>query len=370
MPDTVHKPGAPIKQIHVMLVDDSAVIRGALARIIEKDPIIHIVGSVSNGEMAIPMAERKKPHIVIMDIEMPVMDGLTALPKVLAASPTTKVIMFSSLTEKGADATLKAFSLGAVECLAKPSSTTDVGEGSEFQKNLLIMLKHLVPERLRIEGEDTPARPVATIPRETTPVQLRKDPMAYKGKPAIVAIGSSTGGPQALFAVMKHLKGLDVPIVITQHMPVTFTKILAEHITQQSGVPAFEGEDGMDVENGKAYVAPGGKHMKIVRVGGVLKIKIDDGPPENFCKPSVDPMYRSVIDLFGAKVLGCILTGMGNDGLGGGKLLVEKGGRLIAQDEATSVVWGMPGAVARAGLCSEILPLQDIGPWLRKAVLG
>ena len=359
------------KHIHVLLVDDSAVIRGALTRMIEGDAAIKIVGSVSNGELGITMAERKKPHIVIMDIEMPVMDGLTALPRILAASPSTKVIMFSSLTEKGATATLKAFSLGAVECLAKPNSSTAIGEGSDFQKNILSLLKNLVPERLRIAGDDIPAlRPAPLTVHEHTTVTLRKDAAAYKGKPSIVAIGSSTGGPQALFTVTKHLKGLDVPIVITQHMPATFTKILAEHITQQSGIPTFEGADDMLVEAGKAYVAPGGHHMKIIRDGTVLKVRLDNGPPENFCKPAVDPMFRSVIELYGSKVLGVILTGMGSDGLNGGKSLIEKGGRLIAQDEATSVVWGMPGAVARAGICNEVLPIQDIGPWIRKAVLG
>jgi two-component system chemotaxis response regulator CheB len=361
------------KQIHVLLADDSAVIRGALGRIIEKDPVIKIISSVSNGELAIAMAQKKKPHVIILDIEMPVMDGLTALPKILEVSPQSKVIMFSSLTEKGATSTLKAFALGAVECLAKPSSAQDVGEGSDFQKNLLALLKNLVPEKIRIQPEEGDVRPTrAPLPPKTdqSAYQLRKDPMAYRGKPAIVAIGSSTGGPQALFMVLKNLKDLDVPIVITQHMPATFTKILAEHITLQTGIPAFEGAQGMLVEKGKAYVAPGGFHMKIVREDGELKIRIDNGPPENFCRPSVEPMYRSVIELFGSKVLGVILTGMGNDGLGGAKILVERGGVLIAQDEASSVVWGMPGAVARAGLCSEVLPLIDIGPWIRKAVLG
>lgn len=356
-----------------MLVDDSAVIRGALGRIIEKDPIINVVGSVSNGEMAISTAEKKKPHVIILDIEMPVMDGLTALPQILKVSPSSKVIMFSSLTEKGAASTLKAFSLGAVECLAKPSSAQDVGEGSEFQKNLMALLKNLVPENERRAGNAASPAPIrAPITRPLTPpaVELRRDPLAYKGKPSILAIGSSTGGPQALFTVLKNLKDIDVPIVITQHMPATFTKILAEHITVQTGVPASEGDEGMRLEKGRAYVAPGGYHMHIVKDEMGPKIHLDNGPPENFCKPAVDPMFRSILELYGNKVLGVILTGMGNDGLGGGKLLVEKGGRLIAQDEASSVVWGMPGAVAKAGLCCEILPLPDIGPWLKKAIMG
>lgn len=360
------------KQIHVMLVDDSAVIRGALTRIMEKDPAIKVVSSLSNGEMAIAAAAVKKPHIVILDVEMPVLDGIAALPKILEASPYSKVIMFSARTEKGASVTIKALSLGAVECLVKPSSAQGVGEGSEFQKYLLSTIKTLIPEEQRIPADAAAARPVPPPPKPAASAafELRKDPAAYKGRPSILAIGSSTGGPQALFTVTKHFQNFNIPIVITQHMPPTFTKILAEHITSQSGVQAFEGQEGMAVENGKIYIAPGGFHMKIVRDAGVLRVRIDDGPPENFCKPSVDPMLRSVIELFGSRVLGVILTGMGNDGLYGSKQLVDLGGRVAAQDEASSVVWGMPGAVAKAGLCSEVLPLDDIGPWVRKAVLG
>jgi two-component system chemotaxis response regulator CheB len=356
-----------------MLVDDSAVLRGALARILESDPLIKIVASASNGEMAIKAAETKHPHIVVLDIEMPVMDGLTALPKILQASPKSKVIMFSSLTEKGATVSLKAFALGAVECIVKPSSGQSVAEGSDFQKNMIALFKNLTPDHVRIapESSEIPSKiSAAPAPKAATIFTLRSDPAAYKGKPAIVAIGSSTGGPNALFSVLTHFKNFDVPIVITQHMPATFTKILADHIQQKTGVEAHEGADGMAVEKGKIYVAPGGFHMEIVRQDAGLRVRLNNGPPENFCKPSVDPMFRSVIDLFGNKVLGLILTGMGNDGIGGGKILIEKGGRMIAQDEATSVVWGMPGAVAKAGLCSAVLPLEEIGPWMRKAVMG
>jgi two-component system chemotaxis response regulator CheB len=372
MSNTLSGPSA-LKQIHVMLVDDSAVLRGALARILESDPLIKIVASASNGEMAIKAAETKHPHIVVLDIEMPVMDGLTALPKILQASPKSKVIMFSSLTEKGATVSLKAFALGAVECIVKPSSGQSVAEGSDFQKNMIALFKNLTPDHVRIapESSEIPSKiSAAPAPKAATIFTLRSDPAAYKGKPAIVAIGSSTGGPNALFSVLTHFKNFDVPIVITQHMPATFTKILADHIQQKTGVEAHEGADGMAVEKGKIYVAPGGFHMEIVRQDAGLRVRLNNGPPENFCKPSVDPMFRSVIDLFGNKVLGLILTGMGNDGIGGGKILIEKGGRMIAQDEATSVVWGMPGAVAKAGLCSAVLPLEEIGPWMRKAVMG
>ncbi len=359
-------------QIHVVLVDDSAVIRGALSRIIEADPEIKIVGSLSNGEMAVSSAQKYKPHIIILDIEMPIMDGLTALPKIQEVSPDSKVIMFSALTNEGASETLKAFALGAVECIVKPSSTQDVGVGSDFQKKILNTIKCLVPAEERRAAEQQTQAPQAatTQPLQKTSFTLYDDALSYKGKPELIAIGSSTGGPQALFEVLNNFTGFDVPIVITQHMPATFTKILAEHIQQHTNIPAHEGEEGMALENGHIYVAPGDYHMHLVKDGVQTVIHLDGGPPENFCKPSVDPMFRTALEIYGNKILGVILTGMGNDGLGGGKMLVEKGGRLIAQDEETSVVWGMPGAVAQAGICSEVLPVTGIGPWVRTEALG
>lgn len=185
----------------------------------------------------------------------------------------------------------------------------------------------------------------------------------------ILAIGSSTGGPQALFEVLKHCRNLRVPIVITQHMPPTFTKILADHITRQCDLPTFEAEDGMIIQPGKAYVAKGGFHMLITKhENGSPMIKLDNGPAVNYCKPAVDPMLDSLIAIYGAKILSVILTGMGHDGLDGCKKLVALGGQVIAQDEATSVVWGMPGAVAQAGICSEILPLSEIGTTIKRII--
>lgn len=363
-------------KISVVLVDDSSVIRGFLARILQSDPNIEIVGSVANGEYGITIAKQKQPDILILDVEMPVMDGLSALPKIIEGSPDTKVIMFSSLTAKGADITMKAMALGAVECLVKPSSSEEKGPESLFQKNLLRIVRTLGAHKARSAPQtDSPLEnrnkaPVTTISTSQArhdDFSLNNSPHQFRGKPSILAIGSSTGGPQALFNVIKNIGSINIPIVITQHMPATFTKILASHIEQQTGIPSFEGEDGMDVENGKIYVAPGGKHMVFKQVGPSLKIVLDDGPAENFCKPAVDPMLRSLINIYGQKVLCAILTGMGHDGLAGAKILVEKGGRVIAQDKETSVVWGMPGAVATEGICSAVLPLDDIGSWLKKA---
>jgi two-component system chemotaxis response regulator CheB len=371
--------------IRVMLVDDSAVVRGMITRVLEADPGIRVVASAQNGEVAVGAVVKTRPDVILLDVEMPVMDGLTALPKLLSAHPGARVVMCSSLTEKGATITLQAMKLGAVECIAKPTSR-DTGVGSTFHRQLLDIVKGLgvapgrkaaIAARPAISsapGGGSPASigggraPLFSPPGQAKTFSLRNDSMAYKGKPALVAIGSSTGGPQALFEVTKSLKGLDVPIVITQHMPATFTRILAQHIQQQSGIPTQEGSEGMRIEAGYAYVAPGGLHMEIVEREGKSVIRLSDAPPENFCKPAVDPMFRSLVKLYGRKVLGIILTGMGSDGLKGGQMLVEAGGRLIAQDEASSVVWGMPGAVAMSGICSAVLPLKDIGPWIRQAV--
>lgn len=378
--DTQLQKTAQQDKIKIVLVDDSAVIRGALSRILRNDPDIEIVGSVSNGELGIAQARVKQPDILILDVEMPVMDGIAALPKILQASPKTRVIMCSTLTEKGADITIKALALGAVDAIAKPTSSTETGPGSPFQRDLLALIENLVPRIARDQrlnnapasAKQAPAaapRTAIPAPPLSAPFSLRRDPSAYRGKPDLIAIGSSTGGPQALFKVLKSFTGFDVPIVITQHMPPTFTKLLADHIRQQTGIPAQEGEDGMSIEKGHIYVAPGGKHMLFEKAAGTVRIKLDDGPQENFCKPAVDPMYRSLIEIYGNRILGVILTGMGHDGLEGGRILVEKGGRLIAQNEETSVVWGMPGAVATNNLCTAVLPIDEIGPWVRKAML-
>ncbi len=356
-------------KIKVMLVDDSGVIRSVLTRILETDSNINIISSVANGNIAVSMAKIKKPDIVLLDVEMPVMDGLTALPKILAASPKTKVIMCSSLTAKGADITIKAMTLGAVECVVKPSSAKDTGAGSEFQKNLINLIKALSSDNKPITTNHVTKNTAIGRASPNTNVSFTlKDAPIHSIKPKILAIGSSTGGPNALFTMLKGLKNLAVPIVITQHMPATFTTILAKHIQQNTGIETHEGEDGMIVEAGKAYVAPGGKHMLFKMNGAQLKIQLSDGPAENFCKPAVDPMFRSIVDIYGDKILGVILTGMGHDGLDGAQKLTEKGGRLFAQDKATSVVWGMPGAVAMDGICNKVLPINDLAQSIKNAL--
>ena len=350
-------------KLKIMLVDDSVVIRGFIARIIEANEDMEIVGSVQNGQMAINALKNNNPDIIILDIEMPVMDGITALPKLLEARPDTKIIMCSTLTKRNADITLKAMSLGAVDCIAKPTSSVEIRSRQDFGDGLIRMIRQIgATTKTRANKNDKKEYVKPKIYGEKKH-ELNKNTLPLP-KPKIVAIGSSTGGPQALFALIKNFKNLKVPIIVTQHMPATFTKILAQHIEQQTGVVAIEGDDGMELENGKVYVAPGGFHMTFENKNGKTTIVKNNGNPENFCKPSVDPMIRSAMSIYGRNILAVMLTGMGNDGLISYQELVKEGGFCVAQDEDSSVVWGMPGAVAMAGICTEVLPLDKLGPWV------
>lgn len=362
------------RKIRVMLVDDSAVIRGLIARTLEAEDDIEIVGSVHNGLVAVNNIAKSDPDVVILDIEMPEMDGLTALPLLLKASPRSKVLMCSTLSARGADVSIRAMDLGAADCIVKPTSSSEIGGSEDFKGNLIRLVRGLskvAGPRDQQPADATASKFSAAQPTLVRPAQqetftLKSSAEIYTGAPSLIAIGSSTGGPQALFTVLKHLKNVNVPIVITQHMPKTFTALLAKHIEQNCGVPAFEGADGMRIEAGKAYVATGGYHMVFEKMAGGTNIKIVDTEPENYCKPSVEPMMRSAISIYGNKILAVMLTGMGSDGLKSFTSLADMGGRIIAQNKESSVVWGMPGAVATAGICAHVMPLDEIGPWIEK----
>jgi two-component system chemotaxis response regulator CheB len=359
-----------------MVVDDSAVIRGLLTRTLEADPEIAVIASVGNGQMAISAVGRQDTDVVILDIEMPVMDGLTALPKILAASPDTKVIVASTLTQKNAQISLKALAAGATDYIAKPSSS-DLNAATSFKRELLEKIKALGDARRRRRGlsakpgvaEDLPFRPPPGSRPATPPAVVLR--AASSVRPSVIAIGSSTGGPQALLTVLGGLSaGLQQPILITQHMPPTFTTILAQHLARVAGRPAAEGVDGEPVLPGRIYLAPGDFHMKVEARGTARVIRLLKDPPENFCRPAVDPMLRSLSQVYGPAVLCIILTGMGSDGTKGGEAVIAAGGTVIAQDEATSVVWGMPGSAATAGLCSAVLPVSHIAPHIVRLAAG
>ncbi len=350
--------------VRVMLVDDSAVIRGLIARMIEEEPGLRVAVSVGNGQMAVDRLKTDPVEVIILDIEMPVMDGLTAIPLLLAIKPDVKIIMASTLTEKNADISMRAMRAGAVDYVPKPTSTREISGGDDFKRELL--------EKIRALGLVT-RRPAASVPSTTgADVKAAAKPLhagevtlrqPSSGRARVLAVGSSTGGPQALFQFFKDVRpDVNVPVVVTQHMPATFTKILADHIQNATGWPCTEGEDGMPLVPGNIYLAPGGFHMTVAAANGGHVLKTNQDPPENFCRPAVDPMLRSVATAFGGAALVVILTGMGSDGREGGRMVVDAGGSIMAQDEATSVVWGMPGAVATAGLCEAVLPLNDLGP--------
>jgi len=360
--------------IRVLVVDDSAVIRGLITRLLESDRELAVVGSVGNGQMAIGTCQRQAVDVVVLDIEMPVMDGLTALPQILAAAPDVKVIMASTLTTRNAQISLKALQAGAADYVAKPSSSAEIQNAQEFRRELVEKVKALGAagrKRRADRGEaparsDLPFRPPASAAKPQARVGIALRPPAQR-PPEIIAIGSSTGGPQALLAVLtKFPNSIRLPILITQHMPATFTSILAEHLARASGWQCAEAVDGEPVRANRIYVAPGDFHMKVAVENGARLIRLTKEPPENFCRPAVDPMFRSVAQVFGAGVLGVVLTGMGSDGAKGARSIVDAGGSIIAQDEATSVVWGMPGAAAAAGVCSAVLPLPEITAYLRR----
>ncbi len=355
----------------VMVVEDATVIRAMISRFLEEDPEIEVAASVGHGEMALTSLRRNPDiEVVLLDIDMPVMDGLTALPKLLELKPGLQVVMNSTLTRANARISLEALSMGAADYLTKPSSSAELRSAGDFARDIIKKVKALgAAARGGVAAPASPAGHVGAAPKAAVakaPITLRD---VQVRQPDAIAIGSSTGGPQALFTVLGGLGGLPQPIFITQHMPPTFTAVLAEHIERQTGLTCREATDGTPVSQAQVHVAAGDTHMLAERGPGGPVLRLSNGPPENYCRPAVDPMLRSLTDLYGARLLVLILTGMGSDGCKGAEVVVGAGGAVIAQDEATSVVWGMPGAVANAGLCTAVLPLTEIAPYIRKLAM-
>jgi two-component system chemotaxis response regulator CheB len=363
-------PPSPADPVRVMVVDDSAVIRGFLTRFIESDPDLKVVTSVSNGQLALKSMETASFDVVVLDIEMPVMDGMMALPLILRADPNVQVIIASTLTKANAAITLRALETGAAECLAKPTSRELAGS-TAFRDDLVEKVKTLGILARNKRGAPSAPRSqraaASAAPKASTPKKFILRGGIVKMSPEAIAVGSSTGGPQALIKFFIDLKpGFRQPIFVTQHMPPTFTTILAEHISKQSGLVCKEAADGEKVEGGRIYIAPGNYHMTVEDAGEKKTISLNQDPPENFCRPAADPMLRSIVRAYGKKVLAVIFTGMGSDGLKGCQQVIEAGGTVLAQDEASSVVWGMPGAVAMAGICTQVLPLDRMAKAVRE----
>lgn len=362
---SVLSPARGDRPYRVMIADDSAVVRGLLARWLEEDGQIEVVRSVADGEQAVRQLAPSGAEIVVLDIDMPVLSGIDALPKLLAIQPGLKVLMSSTLTRRNATISMRALSMGAADFVPKPQSVRGVTTSEEFRYELIAKVKMLGALARNASGKTAPSAPSAvdrlgTVMPSAPAIRLRR---SGETAPQVLAIGSSTGGPQALMSLFESLAGkINVPVVVTQHMPPTFTGILAEQLSKVGRVPAIEGASGEALIPGHIYVAPGGHHMLLQRSGGNVVIKLDDGPAENFCRPAVDPMFRSLSASYGAGVLALVLTGMGHDGRAGAQEIAKSGGTIFVQDQATSVVWGMPGAVAEAGLASAVLPLPEIAP--------
>ncbi len=351
------------KKINVLVIDDSAVIRGIETRILEGEPDIKVIASANNGKVAIDVLKnlidkKTPPHVITLDIEMPEMDGITAIPHLVSLSPKSKIIMVSTLTQRNAEISLKAMSLGATDYIPKPTSSEGLSSDT-FKRDLVDKVRALGNAIINLQPAINAATATAKVSSAYT---LRKVPITFT-KVGALAIGSSTGGPQALLKFFNQVKGKlpNIPIFLTQHMPPIFTQYLAKQIAESTGLKCIEAQDNQKVESGCIYVAPGDFHMNIVRNGNDLLIKLTKEPPEHFCRPSVNPMLRSLVDLYGNQLAVIIFTGMGADGSEGSKAATDKGGIVIAQDEATSVVWGMPGAVTKNGLCSYVEPIDNIG---------
>ncbi|GAB47521.1 protein-glutamate methylesterase/protein-glutamine glutaminase [Mobilicoccus pelagius] len=357
-------------KIRVLICDDSIVIRRLITDVLKADDEIEVVGTAVNGKNALDKLPMLKPDIMTLDVEMPVMDGLQTLVEVRKRDKKLPIIMFSTLTERGAGATLDALERGASDYVTKPANVGSVSESMEAVRSQLIpKIKSLTghapmpPRRARpafggepprgadapgaAAGAAGPAGPITTAGRS--------------GKVDLVAIGVSTGGPDALTTVIQHLPGnLPVPIVVTQHMPPVFTQLFAQRLDSKSALKVVEARNGEPVTPGKVLIAPGDYHMRLKRSGDIVTAVLDQGPQENYCRPAVDPMFRSAAEVYGGNVLSVIMTGMGQDGHRGADPILRAGGSLLVQDEATSVVWGMPGAAVAAGLPCDIIPLPQL----------
>ena len=358
-----------MKKIRVLIVDDSVVIRRLVTDILTGDPGIEVAGVAANGRIALEKIPQVNPDIVILDVEMPEMDGLQALKLLRKGYPRLPVIMFSTLTERGASTTMDALALGANDYVAKPANVGSAALGMErVRQDLIPKIKALcgVREPLRLSAAPSAAPALMNAkrsPRAAHHGQQRID---------IVAIGVSTGGPNALAELMPGFpSGFPVPIVIAQHMPPIFTRFLADRLNGKTELTVREGIAGAELRAGEAWIAPGDYHMVLGKTAIGARIELQQEPPENSCRPAVDMLFRSVAKVYGAASLAVILTGMGQDGYRGCELIYNAGGQILAQDEASSVVWGMPRFVAQAGLADSVLPLKQIaGEIIRRVAAG
>jgi two-component system, chemotaxis family, protein-glutamate methylesterase/glutaminase len=347
----------PGERIRVMVVDDSVVIRRLVTQALEPDPMIEVVGTASNGAIGLQRIPQFNPDVITLDIEMPDMNGLEMLRRVRREYPQMRVIMFSTLTERGAAITLEALTLGADDYVAKVAN-----EGS-LDRSMARLREEMIPKIKQFFR--LPAASVSAAKPSTAPPARAAAPFVHglKLRPKVLVIGVSTGGPTALGAILPSLPAsFPLPILLVQHMPPLFTRLLAERLNLTCPLTVEEASHGQAVEVGKILIAPGDYHMKVASSAGAVRVCLDQSAQQNSCRPAVDPLFASAAEVYGGAVLAVVLTGMGQDGLRGVEILRARGARVLVQDEASSVVWGMPGSVANAGLADRVLPLDEIVP--------
>ena len=354
-----------MKKSRVLIVDDSVVVRRLVANVLSEDTALEVVGTAANGRIALAKIDRLHPDVVTLDLEMPDMDGLATLASIRKAHPSLPVIMFSRFTQRGAAAALDALALGANDYVGMPESAANPESALEcIREQLIPRLKQFATRSRDVE---------AVVPSSPSSVGRTRLPPEFSSRMSsrveVIAVGVSTGGPAALTALLAAFPAdLPVPMVIVQHMPPMFTRLLAERLATQTALRFREGVEGSKVQPGEGWLAPGNQHMEMLRENDGVRLHLQQGPAQNSCRPSVDVLFRSVAEAFGPGALGIVLTGMGQDGLRGCEAIRAVGGQVLAQDEATSVVWGMPGAVARAGLADQVLPLEQMGPEILRRV--
>jgi two-component system, chemotaxis family, protein-glutamate methylesterase/glutaminase len=371
-----------MNKIKVLIVDDSVVMRRILREAISGEPGFEVAGVAANGRIALAMLEQVTPDAVTLDIDMPELDGLETLRILRSLYAKLPVVMFSVLSERGAAATLEALTLGADDYVTKPSNVSDLADGiKRIRSQLLPKLKALCdpseePSKLRRAIEEPPSLSQKSNVSPPNPSVARSSPSSQPpggtARVDVIAIGTSTGGPNALAEVIPRLpRDLPVPVLIVQHMPPTFTRFLAERLAATSAIPVVEAIEGDRLEPGKVWIAPGDFHMTVRRDLTMIRIAINQLERENSCRPSVDVLFRSVAQVYGVHALAVVMTGMGQDGLRGCECIKQAGGQILIQDEASSVVWGMPGFVSKAGLADRTMPLAEIGAELsRRACVG
>ena len=352
--------------IRILIVDDAVVVRKALTDGLSHDPDLEVVGTASNGRLALAKLQTLRADVILLDIEMPEMNGLETIPEIRKILPKAPIIMFSTLTERGAEATLEALSLGATDYVTKPSNMDMGSTSTSITEELIPKIRALC--RLPMVPRSTPGGVGPPPVKEEAIIRTRPTPF-LPARISIVTIGVSTGGPDALGTLLPSIPiKFPLPIVVAQHMPPVFTAMLAKRLTEKSAVPVRECTSGDVLEPGCVWIAPGDYHMVVHREDNRVVLRTNQGPRENFCRPAVDVLFRSVAQVYGPNSLGVILTGMGQDGLKGCEALCAAGASVIVQDEASSVVWGMPGFVARAGLAEKILPLDQIAGEINRRV--